>query len=121
LSICPNFALDGLREKKLSLMKIEAMNNKLLKESLAVGSYNQGRTVANAQRRSWEDGKGDNLRSDSMWTDDRYVDVNQEEINAAKQRVQQRNEARGIVKDDKLHFNLYDRTYEKPPKQPLYP
>jgi hypothetical protein len=56
-----------------------------------------------------------------MWTDDRYVDVTQQEVDAAKQRVQQRNEARGFVKDEKLHYENYDRTYERAPKTSMYP
>lgn len=53
------------------------MNNKKYNESMEVSSYNAGRTVANIPRKNWSDGTGDNIRPDSMWVDDRYVDINQ--------------------------------------------
>lgn len=57
---------------------------------MEVSSYNQGRTVANVPRRTWADGEADRLRPDSMWIDDRYVDITQAEVDQAKQRVQAR-------------------------------
>jgi hypothetical protein len=51
---------------------------------MEVSDYNQGRTVANTARKSWGDGTADNLRPDSMWIDDRYVDITQAEIDQAK-------------------------------------
>ena len=53
--------------------------------------------MANVPRKSWFDGTADKLRSDSMWIDDRYVDISQAEIDQAKERVKKRNEAQGIV------------------------
>lgn len=57
---------------------------------MEVSSYNQGRTVANVPRRSWSDGQADKLRPDSMWIDDRYADINQADVDAAKLRVKAR-------------------------------
>jgi hypothetical protein len=57
---------------------------------MEVSSYNQGRTVANVPRRSWNDGQADKLRPDSMWIDDRYADINQADVDAAKLRVKAR-------------------------------
>lgn len=89
---------------------------------MEVSAYNQGRTVANVPRRSWADGTSTKLRSDSMWTDDRYVDIGQEEIDQAKLRVQQRNIDKGHIFDTSANLEGYDRTYENPPqKTPLYP
>ena len=44
---------------------------------MEVSSYNAGRTVANVPRKTWDDGKANKLRPDTMWYDDRYVDINQ--------------------------------------------
>lgn len=122
LGVCPNFALDGLRQKKLITMKNEAINNQLYREVMDVPAYNKGRTVANTTRRTWNDGTADKLRSDSMWIDDRYVDINEEEINQAKARVDKRNAAKGHTVDQSINFELYDRTFERPPENtPLYP
>lgn len=51
---------------------------------MEVPSYNQGRSVANVPRRSWVDGTANHLRPDSMWIDDRYVDITQAEVDQAK-------------------------------------
>lgn len=51
---------------------------------MEVSTYNRGRTVSDVPLRSWEDGSRHNLRPDTLWADDRYADVTQEEINAAK-------------------------------------
>ena len=83
---------------------------------MEIADYNQGRTVANVARKSWVDGSADKLRPDSMWIDDRYVDINQAEIDQAKQRVRARSEAKGRNHHHEgVHLNLYDRSYEKTP------
>ncbi len=65
-------------------MRIEALNNQKYRRAMEVPDYNQGRTVANVPRRTWIDGNADNLRPDSMWIDDRYVDITQAEVDQAK-------------------------------------
>jgi hypothetical protein len=66
------------------------LNNKKFRDAMEVSSYNVGRTVANVPRKTWVDGTADKLRSDSMWIDDRYVDITQTEIDQAKERVQRK-------------------------------
>ena len=51
---------------------------------MEVPSYNQGRSVSNVPRRTWADGTANHLRPDSMWIDDRYVDITQAEVDQAK-------------------------------------
>ncbi len=51
------------------------MANKKYNEVMNVPSYNQGRTVADVPRKSWEDGNKQNLRPNTLWADDRYADV----------------------------------------------
>jgi len=78
-----------------------------------VADYNQGRTVANAIRKTWTDGTAENLRPDSMWIDDRYVDITQAEIDQAKQRIKTRHDAQESHHHNYhgVHLNLYDRNY----------
>lgn len=57
---------------------------------MEVAPYNEGRTVANVSTKSWVDGNSERLRPDTMWADDRYVDITQKEINEAKLRVAER-------------------------------
>lgn len=65
-------------------MKQEALNNKKYRDVMQVPEYNAGRTVANVPRKTWVDGTSEKLRPDSMWIDDRYVDINQADIDQAK-------------------------------------
>ncbi len=123
VSICPNFALDSLKRKQLQFLKLEALNNQQYKRAMRVDEYNEGRTVANTSRRTWGDGTADKLRPDSMWIDDRYVDINQAEVDAAKARVKARHDAnKRHHHHDGVHLELYDRSYERTPEGiPLYP
>ena len=57
---------------------------------MEVPEYNKNRTVADVPLRNFSDGSRTKLRPDSMWADDRYIDVTQQEINEAKERVKQR-------------------------------
>jgi hypothetical protein len=73
-----------MKRKKLNFLRIEALNNQKYRKAIEVASYNEGRTVANVPRKSWTDGTSEKLRSDSMWIDDRYVDITQSEVDQAK-------------------------------------
>jgi hypothetical protein len=122
VSICPNWALDSLKNKQLSHLRLEAIQNQKYRRAMEVADYNQGRTVANTARRTWKDGTASKLRPDSMWIDDRYVDVNQAEIDQAKQRVKARESAHGHKGHEGVHLELYNRVYERTPEGiPLYP
>ena len=39
---------------------------------MTVSDYNRGRSVNDLQLKTWEHGKTANMRSDSIWLDDRY-------------------------------------------------
>ena len=75
---------------KLQKAQILAIDNHTYREAMKVGDYNKGRTVANISTKSWADGTREKLRPDTMWADDRYVDITQKEINEAKARVAER-------------------------------
>lgn len=88
---------------------------------MEVPEYNKGRTVADVPLKTWSDGERDRLRPDSLWNDERYIDITQKEINEAKERIRKRNAAKGYKPDTSIHQHTYDRTYEAPStKIPLY-
>ena len=87
LSVCPNFALEMYRESKLTGEQIKQIQRKEFRDAMSVSSYNSGRKLSDVNGRvNWELGKAQNLRPDSMWVDDRYVDVTQKDIDEAKKR-----------------------------------
>lgn len=122
LAICPPWALDKMKENQRLKLKLEAQANQKYRRSIEVPEYNQGRTVADVPLRSWADGERSKLRPNSIWADERYVDITQKEVDEAKERVRKRNLARGHVANTSVHIEPYDRTYEAPStKIPLYP
>lgn len=87
LAVCPNFALEDYRDKKLFHQKARIIQRKEYHQAMEVSAYNVGRNVAEFDsRKRWIDGTAAKLRPDSMWIDDRYVDVTQEDIDQAKKR-----------------------------------
>ena len=80
MAICPSWALDKMKESQLLKLKLEAQANIKYRNSIAVSEYNQGRTVADVPQRTWQDGERSKLRPNSIWADDRYVDITQKEI-----------------------------------------
>lgn len=53
-------------------MRAELIDNQTYKRAMTVGDYNKGRSVSDLQLKTWEYGKAQNLRSDTIWQDDRY-------------------------------------------------
>lgn len=62
---------------------------------MKVSAYNEGRTVADISNWTYDHGKRQHLRPDTLWADERYVDVTQEEIDAAKVRYAARLKSEG--------------------------
>lgn len=88
LSTCPNWALRETRKTILTHENIKAVQLKEYEEAMKVSDYNKGRTLKDVDlSKTWKDGDRHHLRPDSLWADDRYVDVTEEEIEAAKKRV----------------------------------
>lgn len=102
-------------------LKLEAQANNKYRQVMEVSEYNKGRTVADVPCRQWSDGERSSLRPNSIWADDRYIDITQKEVDEAKERVAKRRLERGQVFDKSVHIEAYDRTYEAPStKIPLY-
>jgi hypothetical protein len=75
MEVCPDHVLEGLQEKKKWYLRAEVIDNQTYKRAMSVSDYNKGRSVTDLKLKTWEDGKGGNLRSDSVWQDDRYNPV----------------------------------------------
>lgn len=72
MEVCPDHVLEGLREKKKWTLRAEVIDNQTYKRAMQVSDYNKGRSVSELTLKTWEYGKGGNLRSDSYWQDNRY-------------------------------------------------
>eukprot|EP01017_Pseudomicrothorax_dubius_P000470 TRINITY_DN0_c1893_g1_i5.p1 TRINITY_DN0_c1893_g1~~TRINITY_DN0_c1893_g1_i5.p1 ORF type:complete len:275 (-),score=76.59 TRINITY_DN0_c1893_g1_i5:109-933(-) len=126
VDICPNWALDSLKEKERFAAKALAIRNIQYKKAMEVSSYNEGRTLADVSDRIWTDGERERLRPDSMWADERYAKITQAEINEAKARVAARNKqagkSHGTAHEAEHHEHHYDHIHnEKKQPRPLYP
>jgi hypothetical protein len=73
MEVCPDHVLEGLREKKKWHLRAEVIDNETYKRAMTVSDYNKGRSVSELKLKTWDYGKGGNLRSDTFWQDDRYA------------------------------------------------
>lgn len=103
MAICPPWALDKMKDNQLLKRKLEAQNNQKYRRAMEVPAYNRGRTVADIPNKTWADGERSKLRPNSIWADERYLDITQEEVDAAKERVRRRNKAKGVKTDNSVH------------------
>lgn len=103
LEQCPNFALHLYRQNKMFNESAKQIQREEYKEAMQVSDYNKGRSVADINSSvQYSDGMAHNLRPDSMWADDRYIDITQKEIDVAKANV------------EKKRTGKYDRNDLKP-------
>ena len=72
MEVCPDHVLEGLQEKKKWYLRAEVIDNQTYKRAMTVSDFNKGKSVSDLTLKTWEYGKGGNLRSDSLWQDDRY-------------------------------------------------
>ena len=72
MEVCPDHVLEGLREKKKWYLRAEMIDNDTDKRAMTVSDFNKGRSVSDLKLKTWDYGKTANLRSDSLWQDDRY-------------------------------------------------
>lgn len=72
MEVCPDHVLEALREKKKWYLRAEMIDNDTYKRAMSVSDFNKNRSVSDLKLKTWDYGKGDNLRSDSLWQDDRY-------------------------------------------------
>lgn len=53
VSVCPNWALDHMKEKNRFYQKAVAINNKVYASAMKEEEYNKGRTVADVSDKTW--------------------------------------------------------------------
>ena len=120
-----------MRNQRLFQQKVHTIQHGEYQEAMRVPEYNEGRSVSQISRKTYIHGTRQYLRPDSMWADERYIDVTQAEINEAKARNAQRQAAahhghghghghdhgHGHGHDDHSH----DYAYYPPSDAPLYP
>jgi hypothetical protein len=67
MEVCSDHVLEGLRERKKWYLRAESIDNETYKRAMTVGDYNSGKSVSDLKLKTWEYGKGGNLRSDTIW------------------------------------------------------
>ena len=72
MEVCPDHVLELLREKKKHMLRSEVIDNETYRRAMQVSDYNRGRSVSQLQLKTWDHGTAANLRSDSLYQDDRY-------------------------------------------------
>ena len=72
MEVCPDHVLDALREKKKWYLRAEMIDNDTYKRAMSVSDFNKDRSVSDLKLKTWDYGKTANLRSDSLWQDDRW-------------------------------------------------
>lgn len=93
LQICPNFVLDEMRKNKLKKESNRMTQIAEYNRAMEVSDYNKGRSVTDVfEWKRYEHGMRKNLRPDTFWADERYVNVSQEDIDKATVRHQARME-----------------------------
>jgi len=75
MEVCPEHVLEGLKEKKKWYLRAEVIDNETYKRAMSVSDYNKDRSVSDLKLKTWEHGKGMNMKSDTLWQDDRYNPV----------------------------------------------
>ena len=72
MEVCPDHILEALREKKKWYLRAEVIDNQTYKRAMTVSDYNKGKSVSDLKLKTWAYGKNCNLRSDTLYQDDRY-------------------------------------------------
>lgn len=72
MEVCPDHVLEGLAEKKKWMLRAEVIDNETYRRAMEVSDYNRGRSVSDLKLKTWEYGNAKNLRSDTLYQDDRY-------------------------------------------------
>lgn len=88
LSICPNTVINELRNQKLRREKHRLIQVADYRKAIQVSDYNKDRSVAEVPLNvNYLKGNRHNLRPDTIWADERYSNVTQEEIEEARKLV----------------------------------
>ena len=72
MEVCPAHVLEALREKKKHMLRAEVIDNETYSRAMQVSDFNRGKSVSDLQLKTWEYGTMKNLRSDTLYQDNRY-------------------------------------------------
>ena len=124
LSICPNPVLAEMRNQKLMRAKHRQIQLADYRKAIEVSDYNKGRTVADVPLNVTKfTGSRHNLRPDTMWADERYINVTPEEIEAAKIKLGEHEKKIAARLNPKIHEVPHidsNRQYKKNENMPVY-
>lgn len=114
LEVCPNFVLNKMKNKKMKMAQARLIQMKEYNDAMELSSYNAGRSIRDIDMtKRWKDGTAEKLRPDTFWNDDRYINVNDEDIAAAKERVKERQIKEGYIRSNTVrHPKKLDKDYE---------
>jgi len=114
LEICPNFALNDMRNAKIHQKKYRQVQLDEYKYAMEVSPYNKGRSIKDVDgSKRWIDGTASRLRPDTMWADGRYADVTEDEIVETRKRLAERQFKEGYKPSTELRIpKPIDREYE---------
>ena len=114
LEVCPNFALNDMRNGKLQVKKYQHVQREEYKFAMEVSDYNRGRSIKDVDgSKRWIDGTAPYLRPDTMWADERYASVTEDEIVETRKRLQERLEKEGYKPSTDLRIpKPIDKEYE---------
>ena len=89
VEICPTWCQEDMAERKRFDRKVLLIQKAEYDRAMAPAPYNEGRTVADISNKTYIHGTRKYLRPDTLWADERYVDVTPEEAKEAKVRHEQ--------------------------------
>lgn len=102
-----------IKDHKKQQAKFLKIQDNQYREAINVSPYNVGRTVSDVSNKTYVHGTAKYMRPDTMWNDDRYSEVTQDEIDAAKVRYADRlrREGRHVNEPLKPVDNHIDHDY----------
>ena len=75
---------------------------------MEVSDYNKGRKLSDISGKTYIHGTRKYLRPDTLWADERYSSVTQDEINQAKKRYADRSSRKTKVQPKKHHHDAHE-------------
>ncbi len=118
LKICPTWALEIMRDKRRKNHHINLIDSAQYRKVMEVAEYNRGRTPADISNKTYVNGTKKYLRPDTIWCDDRYADITQQEINEARARMAAKHKFDPTLKPEP-HYD-WQHMKTRSPDDPIY-
>jgi hypothetical protein len=111
MGVCPDWALNEIKNQRRFEYKVHLIQKTEYDSAMEVSSYNKGITTASVSNKTHIHGTRQYLRPDTMWADERYVNVTRDEIKAAKERYVNKQKAAGLHNNAlKPEPHMFDNT-----------